>query len=154
METSIETMDPLGVNAPMQPEGVFMLTDSDFKYFQNLKTQTWTLTLIWLVFLHLFQPFSDCDGWLGTSVASPSTTSSKECGGVNVKEETSSCEHRSITETVINGSMKETVSLIVDAKTETAVFKRFDIHIHAKTYLFELTVTISANGNHWNAYVQ
>lgn len=29
-----------------------------------------------------------------------------------------------ITETVTNGSMKETVSLTVDAKTETAVFKR------------------------------
>ncbi|XP_035521398.1 serine/threonine-protein phosphatase 6 regulatory subunit 3-like [Morone saxatilis] len=85
METSIETMDPLGVNAPMQPE--------------------------------------DCDGWLGTSVASPSTTSPKDCGRSKAEEETACCEQRSITETVINGSMKETVSLTVDAKTETAVFK-------------------------------
>lgn len=29
-----------------------------------------------------------------------------------------------MTETVMNGSMKETLSLTVDAKTETAVFKR------------------------------
>lgn len=29
-----------------------------------------------------------------------------------------------VTETVMNGSMKETLSLTVDAKTETAVFKR------------------------------
>lgn len=29
-----------------------------------------------------------------------------------------------VTETVTNGLMKETVSLTVDAKTETAVFKR------------------------------
>lgn len=43
----------------------------------------------------------------------------------NGKDQTSCCEQRSITETVINGSMKETVSLTVDAKTETAVFKRF-----------------------------
>lgn len=43
----------------------------------------------------------------------------------NGKDQPSCCEQRSITETVINGSMKETVSLTVDAKTETAVFKRF-----------------------------
>ncbi|PNJ38862.1 PPP6R3 isoform 23, partial [Pongo abelii] len=30
-----------------------------------------------------------------------------------------------VTETVMNGGMKETLSLTVDAKTETAVFKRF-----------------------------
>lgn len=42
----------------------------------------------------------------------------------NGKDQASCCEQRSITETVINGSMKETVSLTVDAKTETAVFKR------------------------------
>lgn len=30
-----------------------------------------------------------------------------------------------VTETVMNGSMKETLSLTVDAKTETAVFKRW-----------------------------
>uniref|UniRef100_A0A3B5R6F4 Protein phosphatase 6, regulatory subunit 3 n=1 Tax=Xiphophorus maculatus TaxID=8083 RepID=A0A3B5R6F4_XIPMA len=65
METSMETIDPLGL-AAKSPE---------------------------------------CDGWLGADVSSCS-------------------EQRSITETVINGSMKETVSLTVDAKTETAVFKR------------------------------
>ncbi|XP_030588390.1 serine/threonine-protein phosphatase 6 regulatory subunit 3 isoform X4 [Archocentrus centrarchus] len=86
METSIETMDPLGVNAPMQPE--------------------------------------DCDGWLGTSGAAPAATSPRDCGSSKTEEEVSCSEHRSITETVINGSMKETVSLTVDAKTETAVFKR------------------------------
>lgn len=31
-----------------------------------------------------------------------------------------------VTETVMNGSMKETLSLTVDAKTETAVFKRWE----------------------------
>ncbi|XP_075998344.1 serine/threonine-protein phosphatase 6 regulatory subunit 3 isoform X2 [Genypterus blacodes] len=89
METSIETMDPLGVNAPVQPD--------------------------------------DCDGWLSTDLAPPSSSSSsssssKACGTSEAEEE-ASCEQRSITETVINGSMKETVSLTVDAKTETAVFK-------------------------------
>nr|XP_020468333.1 serine/threonine-protein phosphatase 6 regulatory subunit 3 isoform X3 [Monopterus albus] len=84
METSMETMDPLGANAPMQPE--------------------------------------DCDGWMGTSVA-PLSTSAKDCGRSKAEAETSCCEQRSITETVINGSMKETVSLTVDAKTETAIFK-------------------------------
>lgn len=44
---------------------------------------------------------------------------------LNGKDQQTCCEQRSITETVINGSMKETVSLTVDAKTETAVFKRF-----------------------------
>ncbi len=34
-----------------------------------------------------------------------------------------------ITETVTNGSMKETVSLTVDAKTETAVFKRWVLQV-------------------------
>uniref|UniRef100_A0A3Q0SHG3 Protein phosphatase 6, regulatory subunit 3 n=1 Tax=Amphilophus citrinellus TaxID=61819 RepID=A0A3Q0SHG3_AMPCI len=76
METSIETMDPLGVNAPMQPEGEML----------------------------------------------------------------SCSEHRSITETVINGSMKETVSLTVDAKTETAVFKRFANNMHTIELHFKLTV--------------
>lgn len=70
-------------------------------------------------------------------MASPSSTSSKDCGRAKVKEKTACCEQRSITETVINGSMKETVSLTVDAKTETAVFKRFAKHIHTQktTYL-------------------
>ncbi|XP_023204219.1 serine/threonine-protein phosphatase 6 regulatory subunit 3 isoform X4 [Xiphophorus maculatus] len=67
METSMETIDPLGVNAPMRPD---------------------------------------------------------DCGSAAVADESSCSEQRSITETVINGSMKETVSLTVDAKTETAVFKR------------------------------
>lgn len=68
---------------------------------------------------------SECDGWLGNSVAAPPSNSLKDCGRSKAEEETSCCEQRSITETVINGSMKETVSLTVDAKTETAVFKRF-----------------------------
>ncbi|XP_034033007.1 serine/threonine-protein phosphatase 6 regulatory subunit 3 isoform X2 [Thalassophryne amazonica] len=84
METSIETVDPLGVNAPMQPD--------------------------------------DCDGWLTASATPP--FSSKNCGSIKVMAESACCEQRSITETVINGSMKETVSLTVDAKTETAIFKR------------------------------
>uniref|UniRef100_A0AAQ5XIZ6 Protein phosphatase 6, regulatory subunit 3 n=1 Tax=Amphiprion ocellaris TaxID=80972 RepID=A0AAQ5XIZ6_AMPOC len=79
METSIETLDPLGVNTPMQPEGEMYKCASE--------------------------------------------------------EETTCSEQRSITETVINGSMKETVSLTVDAKTETAVFKRFANHIHTKMTL-------------------
>lgn len=73
----------------------------------------------------LTPPPPDCDGWLGTTVASPSSTSTKDCGRSKLEEESACCEQRSITETVINGSMKETVSLTVDAKTETAVFKRF-----------------------------
>lgn len=41
-----------------------------------------------------------------------------------------------ITETVTNGSMKETLSLTVDAKTETAVFKRcvHTLHMRAHTH--------------------
>lgn len=66
-------------------------------------------------------------------MASPLSTSSKDCESAKVEEETVCCEQRSITETVINGSMKETVSLTVDAKTETAVFKRFAKHLHTKT---------------------
>lgn len=96
-----------------------------------------------------FNPFvtflyiPDCDGWLGTSVASPSSTSPKDCGRSKSEEETACCEQRSITETVINGSMKETVSLTVDAKTETAVFKRFAKHIHTKKTLYSCsTVTV------------
>jgi len=75
---------------------------------------------------------SEGDGWLGASVASPSSISPKDCGISTAEEETACSEQRSITETVINGSMKETVSLTVDAKTETAVFKRFAKHIHTK----------------------
>ncbi|XP_048401470.1 serine/threonine-protein phosphatase 6 regulatory subunit 3 isoform X2 [Stegostoma tigrinum] len=43
-----------------------------------------------------------------------------------------------VTETVTNGSMKETVSLTVDAKTETAVFKRV-----LKSYCEEVTLSTS-----------
>lgn len=72
----------------------------------------------------------DCDGWPSDGVTStPSPSSSKASVGSGVDEE-ASCEQRSITETVINGSMKETVSLTVDAKTETAVFKRLDTNGH------------------------
>uniref|UniRef100_A0A8C5EDE1 Protein phosphatase 6, regulatory subunit 3 n=1 Tax=Gouania willdenowi TaxID=441366 RepID=A0A8C5EDE1_GOUWI len=77
METNMETVDPLGVNAPLQPEG-------------GCREQN----------IHL-----------------------SDCGKSKPAEEEQSSEQRSITETVINGSMKETVSLTVDAKTETAVFK-------------------------------
>lgn len=56
-------------------------------------------------------------------MASPAASAPSDCGSSKAEEEASSSEHRSITETVINGSMKETVSLTVDAKTETAVFK-------------------------------
>lgn len=41
-----------------------------------------------------------------------------------MSDETTCSVQRSITDTVINGSIKETFSLTVDAKTETAVFKR------------------------------
>ncbi|XP_047246732.1 serine/threonine-protein phosphatase 6 regulatory subunit 3 isoform X3 [Girardinichthys multiradiatus] len=86
METSLETIDPLGVNAPMRPD--------------------------------------ECDGWMGGDVVSPSSSAPEDCERSTAVEETPCSEQRSITETVINGSMKETVSLTVDAKTETAVFKR------------------------------
>ncbi|XP_047246739.1 serine/threonine-protein phosphatase 6 regulatory subunit 3 isoform X4 [Girardinichthys multiradiatus] len=85
METSLETIDPLGVNAPMRPD--------------------------------------ECDGWMGGDVVSPSSSAPEDCERSTAVEETPCSEQRSITETVINGSMKETVSLTVDAKTETAVFK-------------------------------
>lgn len=65
-------------------------------------------------------------------MGSPSSTLPKDFGSDKAVEETACSEQRSITETVINGSMKETVSLTVDAKTETAVFKRFANHIHTK----------------------
>lgn len=83
--------------------------------------------------MECFNPtIPDRDGWLGTSVASPPSASAKDCGRrkeeEEEEEEAAPCEQRSITETVINGSMKETLSLTVDAKTETAVFKRFARH--------------------------
>ncbi|XP_013888638.1 serine/threonine-protein phosphatase 6 regulatory subunit 3 [Austrofundulus limnaeus] len=62
----------------------------------------------------------ESDDWLGSCVVSSSSSPPpKDCGKSKTEE-----EQRSITETVINGSIKETVSLTVDAKTETAVFKR------------------------------
>uniref|UniRef100_A0A4W4GLZ6 Protein phosphatase 6, regulatory subunit 3 n=1 Tax=Electrophorus electricus TaxID=8005 RepID=A0A4W4GLZ6_ELEEL len=77
METSVETMDPLGVNAPAgEPE----------------------------VYDEQAQP--------PVSIG----------GGSDVEEESPGDR---ITETVTNGSMKETLSLTVDARTETAVFKRY-----------------------------
>ncbi|XP_075905366.1 serine/threonine-protein phosphatase 6 regulatory subunit 3 isoform X3 [Nelusetta ayraudi] len=57
----------------------------------------------------------------------------------NGKDQPSCCEQRSITETVINGSMKETVSLTVDAKTETAVFKSDDEKSAASENLSDAT---------------
>lgn len=84
-------------------------------------------------------PLSECDGWLGPDVVSPSS-SPKDCGRSTGAEETPCSEQRSITETVINGSMKETVSLTVDAKTETAVFKRFACHIYT-LYCYILLLT-------------
>lgn len=73
-------------------------------------------------------------------MASPAASSPSDCGSSKTEEEAPSSEHRSITETVINGSMKETVSLTVDAKTETAVFKRFENHLHTKELCFRLMV--------------
>lgn len=58
-------------------------------------------------------------------MASSSSNLEEDCEKFKGEDEPLCCEQRSITETVINGSMKETVSLTVDAKTETAVFKRF-----------------------------
>lgn len=72
-----------------------------------------------------FWTLLDSDEWLGTSVASSSSKLEEDCEKFKGEDEPLCCEQRSITETVINGSMKETVSLTVDAKTETAVFKRF-----------------------------
>ncbi|KAL0968047.1 hypothetical protein UPYG_G00261610 [Umbra pygmaea] len=82
METCIETGDPLGVNAPMQPE--------------------------------------ESDQWPGDEAAQPHGSPGGKTGHGPDAEETAT------TETVTNGSMKETVSLTVDAKTETAVFKSED----------------------------
>uniref|UniRef100_A0A8B9JEV1 Protein phosphatase 6, regulatory subunit 3 n=1 Tax=Astyanax mexicanus TaxID=7994 RepID=A0A8B9JEV1_ASTMX len=83
METSIETVDPLGVNAPARKSSVGQWPNDE-------DTQ---------------------------SPTSPKGTT----GSSDAEEEPASDR---ITETVTNGSMKETLSLTVDAKTETAVFKR------------------------------
>ncbi|XP_037110230.1 serine/threonine-protein phosphatase 6 regulatory subunit 3 isoform X5 [Syngnathus acus] len=63
-------------------------------------------------------------GWLSPSISSSSSITSKGCGRSKMADETTCNVQRSITDTVINGSIKETFSLTVDAKTETAVFKR------------------------------
>ncbi|XP_019733720.1 serine/threonine-protein phosphatase 6 regulatory subunit 3 isoform X5 [Hippocampus comes] len=63
-------------------------------------------------------------GWLSPSISSCSSVTSKGCGRSKMEDETTCSVQRSITDTVINGSIKETFSLTVDAKTETAVFKR------------------------------
>lgn len=76
---------------------------------------------------------SDCDGWLDASGSAPPSHPQKDGGPSQPEEEPAACcEQRSITETVTNGSMKETVSLTVDAKTETAVFKRLDTHTSSR----------------------
>ncbi|XP_077423224.1 serine/threonine-protein phosphatase 6 regulatory subunit 3 isoform X3 [Vanacampus margaritifer] len=63
-------------------------------------------------------------GWLNPSISSSASIPSKGCGRSKMADETTCNLQRSITDTVINGSIKETFSLTVDAKTETAVFKR------------------------------
>uniref|UniRef100_A0A672FGX5 Protein phosphatase 6, regulatory subunit 3 n=1 Tax=Salarias fasciatus TaxID=181472 RepID=A0A672FGX5_SALFA len=113
METSTETMDPLGVNAPMQNEGGVLGSRPRPHSIGSVRPS------------HLPLCLPDFDGWLGTGAASPSSAAPKDSGKSKPEEESACGEQRSITETVINGSMKETVSLTVDAKTETAVFKRF-----------------------------
>ncbi|XP_019733724.1 serine/threonine-protein phosphatase 6 regulatory subunit 3-like [Hippocampus comes] len=65
-------------------------------------------------------------GWLSPSISSCSSVTSKGCGRSKMEDETTCSVQRSITDTVINGSIKETFSLTVDAKTETAVFKSND----------------------------
>ncbi|XP_076878440.1 serine/threonine-protein phosphatase 6 regulatory subunit 3 isoform X2 [Brachyhypopomus gauderio] len=80
METSAETMDPLGVNAP-----------------------------------------AGAEQWPADEPAhTPVSPGAKSGGGSDTEEEPVGDR---VTETVTNGSMKETLSLTVDAKTETAVFK-------------------------------
>lgn len=77
-------------------------------------------------FVPLFPP--DCDGWLQTAASAPPSDAHDDSAASKAEDDAAAaacCEQRSITETVTNGSMKETVSLTVDAKTETAVFKRF-----------------------------
>ncbi|XP_057691720.1 serine/threonine-protein phosphatase 6 regulatory subunit 3 isoform X5 [Corythoichthys intestinalis] len=64
------------------------------------------------------------NGWLSPSVSSSSSVTSKGCGRSKMVDESTCNVQRSMTDTVINGSLKETFSLTVDAKTETAVFKR------------------------------
>lgn len=82
--------------------------------------------------MSLFVP-PDCDGWLQTAASAPPSDAHNDSAASKAEEDAACCEQRSITETVTNGSMKETVSLTVDAKTETAVFKRFAKHPSSKT---------------------
>ncbi|XP_061629434.1 serine/threonine-protein phosphatase 6 regulatory subunit 3 isoform X10 [Phyllopteryx taeniolatus] len=63
-------------------------------------------------------------GWLSPGISSSSSVTSKSCARSKMADETTCNVQRSITDTVVNGSIKETFSLTVDAKTETAVFKR------------------------------
>ncbi|XP_061679685.1 serine/threonine-protein phosphatase 6 regulatory subunit 3 isoform X4 [Syngnathoides biaculeatus] len=60
--------------------------------------------------------------WLSPGISSSSVTS-KGCARSKMGDETICNVQCSITDTVLNGSIKETFSLTVDAKTETAVFK-------------------------------
>lgn len=60
-------------------------------------------------------PVSDL--WPGDEAAQPASYPGRKAGASDAEETVT-------TETVTNGSMKETVSLTVDAKTETAIFKR------------------------------
>uniref|UniRef100_A0A3Q2Y778 Protein phosphatase 6, regulatory subunit 3 n=1 Tax=Hippocampus comes TaxID=109280 RepID=A0A3Q2Y778_HIPCM len=76
-------------------------------------------------------------GWLSPSISSCSSVTSKGCGRSKMEDETTCSVQRSITDTVINGSIKETFSLTVDAKTETAVFKRLaTLNINLMPLLF------------------
>lgn len=60
---------------------------------------------------------ADSDQWPGDEAAQLASSPGGKAGGSDAEESVT-------TETVTNGSMKETVSLTVDAKTETAIFKR------------------------------
>ena len=78
---------------------------------------------------------AECDGWSAAD-QSPLSSPAQRLSSAEPEEEAAS-EQRSVTETVINGSMKETLSLTVDAKTETAVFKRSDQRPHAHSKAFQ-----------------
>lgn len=108
METSIEAADPLGVNAPMQQASKNRLYCHSRCLYMNTQSS------------RINPPYSlDTDQWLSNDIT-PTFPSGKAEASEPEEEPTSD----RITETVTNGSMKETVSLTVDAKTETAVFKR------------------------------
>lgn len=65
-------------------------------------------------------PSAGSGQWPVDEAAQP-VSPGRKAGGAEAEEEPAGDR---ITETVTNGSMKETLSLTVDAKTETAVFKR------------------------------